>query len=60
MIGDEKVQVREGATKSLSSVVNSYFKIIKSFKTQQFWKCFKNNLLIHDNLIIEIDYGISK
>ena len=60
MTDDPDVDIRYAAMKSLSSVVITHIDIIKSFIDEKFWVVLKKNLEIHEELIIEVDYGISK
>lgn len=60
MIGDQQISVKEGATKSLSSIANGYFKSIKNHRTLEFWRNIRQNMLIDKSQIVIIDYGISK
>ena len=54
------MDVRHGAMKSLSAVVGAHFHLMKPFVNDSFWTTIRNNMLIDESLIIEVDYGITK
>ena len=59
-MGDESVNIRYSATKSLNSVIQFHSHLIKPLINDDFWNILKHNLKFDENLIIEVDYGISK
>jgi hypothetical protein len=46
--------------KSLNSIAEFHFNLIKPLINNEAWNSFKNNLHFNESLIIEVDYGISK
>ena len=57
---DKEVNIRYGAMKSLNSIVNSRYSLIKSCLNDNFIDQLKDNLSIHSDLIIIVDYGVNK
>ena len=57
---DKEVNIRYGAMKSLNSIVNSHYPLIKGCLTEKFIDKLKENLSINSDLIIIVDYGVNK
>lgn len=57
---DKEVNVRYGAMKSLNSIVNAHYDLIKGCINDRFIDQLKENLTINPDLIIIVDYGVNK
>jgi hypothetical protein len=61
LMSDEKVSVREGAVKSMSSVAQFYPRGVKHESSEHwYWESIIKNSKIEDKLIVVIDYGLCK
>jgi hypothetical protein len=60
MTNDKDVNVREGALKSLNSIIESYEDFIRPLINKDFLSVLLDSMTIKPELIKIIDYGVSK